>query len=751
MDESIISDLPAELSEEELEIQLAEAQEEARRAEQELMDSKDNLAASITRKYRDRAGRRAPKEQEWLRAETLKLGHLAAGINVSHDRPFANPTGRKRPDRNIVGPKCELAISQLLSSQFAGGEKNWDALPPEFIPPDIPDMVERCEKMERTISNQLEECDYKTEAYKAHRQWVDLGTGIIKGPVNYGQMKKTYVPSVGSDGQRIWVSQTTQESKPYLGWVDLWKFYADDTTTDINAGEDTIELHPKSTLELQKMMENPGFDADVIREILQTGPNNEPTESYAQSTSVSDSGTNVYRNKYLVIEYHGPITRTELNKLELEPAYDMPGDTFFGEVWVLNNKIIRIELSNIEGCHRPPYSGVVWKADPSSPYGFGVPIILADHQQVVTESWHMILDNASASSGPQIVINQDAVEPADGSYEVHPNKIWYTTDLSKSVDDTFAQFHIENTSEPVINVLDRAIAAAEEESGIPAMIGGGLESSRVTSDNATGMAIEESRSTTLLDFKSSEWDRCITVPRLQAMYDWNMQFNPDDSIKAPMELRVRPATEYRNKQKHIRDMEKLIVQSSQNPMLAEYINVGELVRAQLGMMTLPTTAIVKSSEQVQAEAEAKAQNPPPPSPEEMQMQVDMRKLELEEKKLELEYKKLEFELNQNQRREEMEHEERLANTYARVAEAEGQVVKSQNEKEIALLSLAAKTETEMERNQLTAGIARQNTLTTEYAAKLSHTQKSRDQLIKLDENEIYREEMQLKREKGEGI
>jgi hypothetical protein len=71
-----------------------------------------------------------------------------------------------------------------------------------------------------------------------------------------------------------------------------------------------------------------------------------------------------------------------------------------------------------------------------------------------------------------------------------------------------------------------------------------------------------------------------------------------------MELRIRPATEYRNKQKHIRDMEKLIVQASQNPALGTHINMGELVRAQLGMMTLPTRSIVKSAEQVQAEEAA---------------------------------------------------------------------------------------------------------------------------------------------------
>ncbi len=752
-DESTISDTLLNQQEEELLREALElAEEELRKEEQALNEAYDSLAGSITRKYKDRAARRGSKEQEWLTASSLILNSLAVNsYNTNPDRPFESRNTKYRPDRNIVSTKCDLAISQIISSQFAGGEKNWDALPPDILPPEIPDIIERCESMEHTIANQLEECDYMTEAYKAITQWVQLGTGIIKGPVNYGKMKKTYVPQMGADGQRVWVPQVTTEYKPYLSWVDVWKFYGDDTTNIINNGEDTIEVHPMSTLELQKLADNPGFMPEVIYEFLKIGPDDSPSDSYANSTSVSASTNSMYKNKFQVLEYHGPVSRDQLNKLDIVPSYDMPGDVYFGEVWVLNNKIIRIELENIEGCHKPPYSGVVWKEDPASPYGFGVPIILKDHQRVTSESWHMMLDNASASSGPQIIINQDLVEPADGSYELAPGKIWYTTDVGGTkVGDVFSQFEIVNTTPYIINILDRAVAAAEEESGIPAMLAG-LESPQVTTDNATGMAIEEDRSTTLLDFKSSQWDRYITGPRFEAMYDWNMQFNSDDTIKAPMTLRIRPATEYRNKQKHIRDMEKLIVQAAQNPIMSEYLNIGELVRAQLGMMTLPTRSIVKSSEQVQREQEEKAKNPPPPSPEEMKFQEAMTRLELEKEKLALEREKLQFEVGLNQRREEMENEERLANTYARVAEAEGQVVKSQNEKEIALLTLAAKSEIEAKRERLTAGIALQNDATNRYLKGLDHTAKARDQLIKQDENDIYREEMQLKREKGSGI
>jgi hypothetical protein len=533
VDEDTISNVEAvaveQLTEEELAEALEIAEDELRKQEAARREALDSLASEITGKYQTRQGRRAIKEQQWLHAQSLILNSLGVQnpFYGSPDRPFDERKTNNRPDKNIVRTKCDIALAQVMSSQFAGGEKNWDLLPPDEIPPEIPDIADRCERMEHTIANQLEECDYMTEAYKVATQWVSLGTGVMKGPVNYGKTKKTYVPEMGQDGRTIWVPKITQEYKPYLCFVDIWKYYPDDTSCNGNEAEDAIEVHTMSSLELQRLRENPGFLQEVIDEVLILGPSKEATGSYSHAASVSDSNSNKFKNKYEVLEYHGPISRTTLDKLEIEPSYEMPGDMYFGEVWVVHNRVIRIELESLEGTHKPPYSMLNWLQDPSSPFGYGVAIMLKDHQRVVSESWHMILDNASASSAPQIVINQDMIEPADGSYEISPAKIWYFTDISGKVSDAFQQFEITNTTEPVHAVLQMAIQAAEEESGIPMMLAG-LKSPEVGTDSATGMAIEQHASTTLLDYKSGEWDRYITNPRFRAMYDWNMQYNLDD-------------------------------------------------------------------------------------------------------------------------------------------------------------------------------------------------------------------------------
>ena len=58
----------------EIEEELSEEEKEAKRVEQELLES---LARSIDAKFRKRARARRPKEQQWLRAAKLYYGKLA--------------------------------------------------------------------------------------------------------------------------------------------------------------------------------------------------------------------------------------------------------------------------------------------------------------------------------------------------------------------------------------------------------------------------------------------------------------------------------------------------------------------------------------------------------------------------------------------------------------------------------------------------------------------------------------------------
>lgn len=689
----------------------------------------EGLAMSIQNKWEMRAAKRAGKENQWLRAARLYYGKLALdGYYVKPESPFAGLQYKDRPDVNIVRTKCSIAISQTFSMQFGTGDKNWDLWPSRTV--EDPTVAEACYRMANTIEEQLGNTKYSFRCRKAMWDRVVLGTGILKGPTSTGELVRSYVQL---EGTSTWAPDLTVEYKPILTHVNPWFFYPDETTENTEELQDTIEVHPMAGLQLKKLMKHEGFMADNIAKVLETKPDEYNSSSFQDFAILSDNNPNLFKSKYIVLEYHGPITKDKLDALGVECTYESLNDEYYGEVWVCQGQVIRLELEDLEASFCVPYYVCSWEKDPGSVFGFGVPLMMEDAQRVANEAWHMILDNSALSSGPQVAMQKHMIEPANGKWELGPNQIWYLTDPMVTVDQAIQFFNVPNVTQTIIPILQMAQSFSEEESQIP-LISAGLNSPQ-PQDTATGQLVIQQASTTLLDFMSEDWDDNMTAKIVPAWYAWNMQHNDDPSIKGSFKVDVRTSTQYKNKQLHLRDLEKLSVETAQNPEMAKRVDAGALAAVRLEMMNLPTRAILKSPEQMAQEEEA-AKNAPPP-PELMELQLKARQQDLEEMRLE-------FEMGQQQQREAWEHEEKMSANQARLVESQARVAVSQNEKEIAMLELARKSEETEAKLFSQERIARENNQTSAFLKGLEETRKQQ-------ELELYNKEIDLAKDKGEGI
>lgn len=713
-----------EITEEMSDEDIATAQ---RRQQEELLES---LANSVMAKFSERARRRSVKENQWLRASNLYYGNLAIPNYYKGETPFETGTYTRSPDINVVRSKCSIAIANSVSMQFGASNKNWDLLPDKTNTD--PANTIACSAMSDEIESQLDKSKYTLHARKSMWDRVVLGTAVLKGPLSVGKLERGYRQL---EGTATWVPVVTVDPTPTMVRVNPWFFYPDEAS-DPECIEDTIEVHPKSALELKKYIEHPGFDGDAIRRVLKQTPEEFSSSNYAKFAELSESNPQLFKNKYLVLEYHGPITRTQLDTLEIDcPPYDSANDEYYGEVWVCQGEVIRIELESIEASFKPPYYICVWEKDPTSVFGYGVPLMMEDAQRVVNESWHMILDNSALSSAPQIAMHKHLVEPANGKWEFVPKALWYLTDTQATIEQAVQFFNIPNVTQNIVPILQMAMGFGEEESGIP-LIAAGLNSPQ-TQDTATGELIVRHASTTLLDFMSEDWDDNITSPLIAAYYAWNMQYNDKPEIKGNFAVDVRTSTEYKNKQLHIRDLEKLSVECAQNPEMAKWIDQPALQRARLTLMTLPTRDIIKTPEQVaQEDAEREANAAPDPK---------LLELELKSREVAIKEAELELEANQMQRREEMEHEERMTANQARLIEAEARVAVSQNEKETEILKLAARSEETAMKLLSQEKIARENAVTSTFNKSLEETRKQQ-------EADTWAAELAFKRKTGrEGV
>lgn len=706
---------------------LAEIAEQEERERQELIE---NLGHAINSKFQSRKSKRVYKENQWLRAARLYYGKLSIPDYYSNkETPWEKTIASNRPDVNVVRAKCNTAIAQTVSMQFGASTKNWDLFPSKAYPD--PSAETACSLMADTIEEQMGQSQYVLNCIKAIRDRVLLGTGILKGPQSIGTLQRGYTQVEGSD---VWEPVVTVDYKPKVCSVNPWMFYPDDTVEDSKCVADSIEVHPLSALELKKFLSHPGFISDAVLKVLESPPPEYKSDTWADFAKLSENNAELFRNKYVVLEYHGPISKHHLECLSMTPSYDSINEEYYGEVWVCNGVVIRVELEDIEASFRIPYYICEWEKDPASVFGFGVPLMMEDAQRVVNESWHMILDNSAISSGPQVALQKGLIEPANGKWELKPGQMWYLTDPQASVAQAIQFFDVPNVTQNIVPIMQMAMQFSEEESMIP-LLASGLASPE-PADTATGGMMMRQSSTTLLDYMSEAWDNYITQPLVEAWYAWNMQYNSRPEIKGSFSVDVRTSTEYKNKQLHIRDLEKLSVESANNPELAKWVDQSELARVRLAMMNLPSKTIIKSPEQVAEEEAQAAQNKQPP--------VEYLKLDLDQKRLELDRAKLEFEQTMQQQRESWDHEEKMTANQARLVESQARVAVSQNEKETEMLKLAQRSDAETAKLMTQEKIARENLQTKAFLAGIENTRKQQ-------ENDLWDKEMQLKATMGSGV
>ena len=681
----------------------------------------DRLARKVEDLFAKRANDRINKDGEWDTCLTLYHAPLANGDNYYSDKPFTEKPGRSRPTPNIVRTKVDVAIANSVSMQFAGGQKNWDIFPPANNTD--PEIAERCAGMSKEIEAQLDACNYQLESRRAMEDRITLGTGIMKGPVNTGKLKTRFV-KVGDS----WVPKATTDYQPAITCVRPWRFYPDMHVETVTARCSSLTR------------EQPGFDGEAISAILSKEDgitaDHYNTEYFSSIKSGVWSNRYMYKDRYTVLEYHGPITYDDACKLGLDPTYDSPTQEYYGEVWVCCGKVIRMELENIEAQYETPYAVAVWKRDPTSPFGFGHPLLLADAQRVVTASYHMILDNASLTSGPQMSMYQQYIQPVDGSYEITPNKVWLLTDPSVSIKDAINFFTPTNVIGNILPVLQLARQFADEESATISPT-----SSPQNVDSATGQLIIANNSTTVLDFMAEEWDDQITVKNIRRTYAWNMQYNPKEDIKGDYIVDVKSSSEYKNKQMYIRDMERLSVETTQNPSMAEWISQKNLVKARLNLMHIPDNTIILTDEQ---HAEAMAAKQQQIDPNVLAMQIAQAEAARADRELKLKEDQLAFERQQAQQREQWEHEEKMGSNYARVQEAQAQVIKAQMLMNGEMLKLAAKDKQLALQMQKDVAINSSNN----DAKIFMETMRAQNKAVA---NQLTGAELQLAAETGEGI
>ena len=449
----------------------------------------------------------------------------------------------------------------------------------------------KSEAMRDHMDDQLAECFYNREQRKVIVDGCKIGTGILEGPVVTGSFKK--IRFQNEEGQ--WVTQTQEEPAPEFKCIDPWCFYPM-PAEHISRCEGVFIDRPMTRREVQELKLLPGFDPDMINEVLMEEPAQSEKYSASLISRANITGDTIPTNtRYTVWKFVGSLNRKDMDALGVDVDEEEDVVDPIIEAWFCNTRLLKIKRHALEGTYRLPY--YVWNYEESenSIFGYGVPYLMRDSDRVIQSTWHMILHNAAMSAGSHIVRDKDAVEPADGSQEITGGtKQWYFTDPEKRISDAFGVFNIPPNIENLTAVHERARQNADEELAFPLLAQGEPSEAVPTS---SGLAMLMNASNVVQRRIAQSYDDEIIEPSLNALYDYNMTYLDDDDAKGDMKIRAEGATKL-----VVKDMQTqhllVIADMTTNDRFAPLMKDDQLLRKILKAAEIDADELMKSDEEM---------------------------------------------------------------------------------------------------------------------------------------------------------
>lgn len=561
---------------------------------------------------------------------------------------------------------------------------------------------ERAEAMEKLIDDQLLECDYAAEARLCLHYAAVLGTGILRAPViDTVESKAWHQDELGN-----WVGEIVSKDIPAAHLVLPWDFVPDMTAPTIKDCQFVFERSYVTKKQLQALAKNPYYLKESILELCELEGSDTRTASsdmdgYVDTLrTLSGLETQSKDNRYELWTYHGGIPLSVLESANSQLGEDnqlvIPGDEESRAanleidgviVMAGNGKILSVNLNPLETAEFP-YSVYTCEPDVCCVFGFGIPYLCRDAQEILNTAWRGMIDNGVLGIGPQAVVNSSVLTPVDGNWELSPYKIWKTNDRATAnaqfeAQRAFGIFDIGSRQAELANIIQLSKSFMDEESGLPMIAQG--EQGQVT-PTLGGMSMLMNAANAVRRRQVKEWDDAVTKPLIRKFYEYNMNMSEDASIKGDMQVVARGTSALLVKETQTAQIIDIFQKFGQHPQLMHAFDWYDGAKTLMQSMSMGTKTMLIPREEyeqkLQEMQEAQSQQPQDPEILKVQMQMEMaqqkqqhemqleqmrmqNQLQIEQMKVqikekELEIKMLEVEINQQSQQARLNLDERLS-------------------------------------------------------------------------------------------
>lgn len=603
---------------------------------EEARDAKNNVLARLQRAHRARLGEYDPTKlakireyggsEEYARITANKCRIVEAWLRDvflgQTEKPWTlNPT--PKPDF----PPDELdAVKTTVAREVAAMFSQTGQMPrPEEVRAmearQLDAFEERLQEEARLATRRMES---KMEDQMAQGGFIhalgeflaDLTTypsAILKGPVLRVRQTLSWQESEGQVAPQV-----DEDILPEFERVDPFRAYPAPGARTPQEGY-FFQHHTFTYSDLYDMVGTPGFDDDAIRAVLREVDDGGLNDwlgfhHHDHDQNPDDVPNHLYRKVYEIdaLEYHGPIKGRDLLDWGMgEDEIEDADATYEACVWLIGGWVIKAQL-NYDPLNIRPYYKASYEELPGEFWGFGIPDVLNDAQNIANAAVRALVNNMGFSSGPQIGVNVDRLHGGEDIGEMHPLKVWQLIESEfGSKDDAIQFFQPQSNAHELLEVLETFYRFADDFSLVPRYMAG--------SDNVSGPARTASGLSMLMDAANkglkgvvSNIDVNVMKLLLEKLYAHNMMYAEDSTLKGDAQVIARGAVS-------LMQMETLQLRRNEflnitnNPIDTQITGMSgraEVLREVARDMELDVNRIVPSREQIDAMEQRQQQMPP---------------------------------------------------------------------------------------------------------------------------------------------
>jgi hypothetical protein len=568
-----------------------------------------DLARLIHHRFLSVKNLRTIQEQKWI-ASKMQFD----GIEYANTDDSGEKSGIYL---NFTQMKCMSAYSQIMTTMCGPNGYPWSIKPtPEpilislgindtkeaernpMIPPDIKQGIIKaniaCDNMRVRIEDDLIEANWNEKFSRAILDLVISGTAIIKGPFAAAKKKNKWSQSESSFG-----IMQDEDIRADIEVVSPYEFYPDPAAFDISDAMWAIQRHVLNQAQLMQLAKQEDFNSEEIMKVVEAHPKGnwsaEPWESRVYSLNKNNNQMNHY-DRYIAYEHWGWMSPSDLRNAGFPIEDRKDKQPVMACIWSIGNYCIKISISGLDNPSLPfmvcPYERVLY-----SIWGRSLPEKMRDPQEIVNASARAMVDNMGIAAGPQVIYDTSRMVNGFKFDGLKPWGVWSVKTM-EGMNQPPVQFVQTPSILGELKLLqDNFKLFIQEVTSMPDMTQGfaGTASGQ-HNRTASGMSMLFNAANSYIKGIIFNIDNFITKPLIRRIYDWNMQYSNNESMKGDFSVSAGGVQELVNTESRLANMQEL-AQIMMDPDYKPFINKPAILKEWIRLHGFNGTEIVNSDEE----------------------------------------------------------------------------------------------------------------------------------------------------------